>query len=116
VLLGELVFERVGCAKCHVPELQSASGPVPLFSDLLLHRVWPDTFRGMSEDGAGVGVYRTPPLWGVRATAPYLHDGRAANLRGAIALHDGEARAVRVAFDALPLTERSALIAFLNDL
>ncbi len=116
VLLGELVFERVGCAKCHVPELASPDGPVPLYSDLLLHRVWPESFRGMSEPGAGVGVYRTPPLWGIRDTAPYLHDGRAAGLRAAILLHDGEARGVRKAFEALPLTERSALVAFLNDL
>lgn len=116
VLLGELVFERVGCVKCHVPELGSPDGPVPLYSDLLLHDVWPDSFRGMSEPGAGVGVYRTPPLWGIRDTAPYLHDGRATGLRAAILLHDGEARGVRKAFEALPLTERSALLAFLNDL
>ncbi len=116
VLLGELVFERVGCVKCHVPELAGADGPVALYSDLLLHDVWPDGFRGMSEPGAGPGVYRTPPLWGIRHTAPYLHDGRASGLRAAILLHDGEARGVRKAFEALPLAERSALIAFLGDL
>lgn len=116
VLLGELVFERVGCVKCHVPELRGASGPVPLYSDLLLHDVWPESFRGMSEPGAGPGVYRTPPLWGIRTTAPYLHDGRASGLRAAILLHDGEARGVRKAFETLPIAEKSALIAFLNDL
>src|SRR5262249_33336992 len=66
VLLGELLFERIGCAKCHVPELDGAAGPVPLYSDLLLHDVWPASFRGMSETDAGPGVYRTPPLWGLR--------------------------------------------------
>jgi CxxC motif-containing protein (DUF1111 family) len=116
VLRGELLFGRIGCARCHVPELPGASGPVPLYSDLLLHDVWPATFRGMSEPGAGPGVYRTPPLWGIRTTAPYLHDGRATSLRAAIGMHDGEARRARTAFEALPPEDRSALIAFLNDL
>jgi CxxC motif-containing protein (DUF1111 family) len=116
VLRGELLFERVGCARCHVPELPGADGPVPLYSDLLLHDVWPADFRGMSEPGAGPGVFRTPPLWGIRSTAPYLHDGRASSLRAAILAHDGEALGVRRAYDALGAAERSALIAFLEDL
>jgi CxxC motif-containing protein (DUF1111 family) len=116
VLAGELLFERVGCARCHVPELPGANGSVPLYSDLLLHDVWPPLFRGMSEFGAGPGVYRTPPLWGIRTTPPYLHDGRASSLRAAILLHDGEARGARLAFEALPAGDRSALLAFLNDL
>lgn len=116
VLLGELLFERIGCARCHVPALESALGPVPLYSDLLLHDVWPAAFRGMSEPEAGPGVFRTPPLWGVRTSAPYLHDGRAASLRAAILLHDGEALEVRRAFEALPGRDREALIAFLEDL
>ena len=28
--------------------------------------------------------WRTPPLWGVADSAPYLHDGRAATLEAAI--------------------------------
>jgi CxxC motif-containing protein (DUF1111 family) len=116
VLLGELLFERTGCARCHVPALESALGPVPLFSDLLLHDVWPDGFRGMSEPDAGPGVFRTPPLWGVRDTAPYLHDGRAASLRAAILLHDGEALGVRRGFEALARRDQDALVAFLEDL
>ena len=116
VLHGELLFERIGCARCHVPELAGLRGPVPLYSDLLLHQVWPPDTRGMSEPGAGPGVYRTPPRWGARATAPYLHDGRASTLRAAIRLLDGEARAAREAFEALAESDRGALIAFLNDL
>jgi CxxC motif-containing protein (DUF1111 family) len=116
VLAGELLFERIGCAQCHVPELPGASGPVLLYSDLLLHDVHAATFRGMAEPGASAGQYRTPPLWGVRDTAPYLHDGRASTLRKAILLHDGEARLVRQAFEALPDHDQAAVIAFLNDL
>jgi CxxC motif-containing protein (DUF1111 family) len=116
VLAGELLFERIGCVKCHVPELPGAAGPVPLYSDLLLHDVHADVFRGMTEPGAPSGVYRTPPLWGIRLTAPYLHDGRASTLRKAILAHDGEARAVRQAFEAMPAHDQQALLEFLNDL
>ncbi len=35
--------------------------------------------------------WRTPPLWGVRDSAPYMHDGRADTLEQAIAFHGGEA-------------------------
>ena len=35
--------------------------------------------------------WRTPPLWGVRDSAPYMHDGRAETLLEAISMHDGEA-------------------------
>ena len=36
--------------------------------------------------------WRTPPLWGLRDSGPYLHDGRAATLEQAIASHGGEAQ------------------------
>lgn len=116
VALGELLFEQVGCAKCHVPELAGPAGPVRAYTDLLLHDVWPQSFRGMAEPGAGPGVYRTPPLWGIRHTAPYMHDGRAESLRAAILLHAGEAQAVRLAVLGLTAAEMDALLAFLSDL
>jgi CxxC motif-containing protein (DUF1111 family) len=116
VLTGEALFTSIGCAKCHIPELQGESGPVPLFSDLLLHDVMPAGFRGMAEVGAPAGSYRTPPLWGIKNTAPYMHDGRGETLADAIVKHDGEALAVRQAYEALSGSDQAALIAFLNDL
>jgi len=116
VLRGELLFSGLGCVKCHVPSLEGVDGPVWLYSDLLLHDVWPADFRGMSESGAGPGVYRTPPLWGIRETAPYLHDGRASTLRAAVLAHDGEALAIRNDFDSLSAADKNALLAFLEDL
>ncbi len=116
IQLGSSLFGTVGCALCHIPELMGAAGPVPLYSDLLLHNVMATDFRGMSEDGAGVGSYRTPPLWGISDTAPYLHDGRAEDLTYAILHHDGEAAQVRIAYSALTLAEQEALILFLEDL
>jgi len=36
--------------------------------------------------------WRTPPLWGVARSAPYLHDGRAPTLEEAIRLHGGQGK------------------------
>lgn len=60
--------------------------------------------------------WRTPPLWGVADTAPYLHDGRAETLDEAIRLHDGEARNAADAYRALKPAERSQLLALLGTL
>lgn len=116
VLAGELLFAQVGCATCHVPALLGAQGPVNLYSNLLLHNVMPTDFRGMAEEGAGVGMYRTSPLWGIRHTAPYMHDGRAEDLDGAIRSHFSEADNARVSYEGLLPTEQAALILFLEDL
>lgn len=113
---GLKTFHSIGCAKCHTPSLPSPTGPVPLYSNLLLHNVMPVGFRGMEEPGAGVGFYRTPPLWGIKDTAPYMHDGRAEDLRSAILAHFSEAEQVRVNFENLTAAEQEALILFLEDL
>jgi CxxC motif-containing protein (DUF1111 family) len=60
--------------------------------------------------------WRTPPLWGVADSAPYLHDGRAATLQDAILAHGGEAISARKSFVALPAPERGKILAFLNSL
>ncbi len=116
VSVGEVLFETVGCADCHVPSLMGSGGPVHLFSDLLCHQVMAPGFRGMVEPGAEAGVYRTPPLWGVIHTAPYMHDGRAETLSDAIASHAGEAATSATNFDALSAADKNALILFLEDL
>lgn len=60
--------------------------------------------------------WRTPPLWGVRDSAPYLHDGRAATLEEAIALHGGEGAGSAQRYFELSSAERMQLIAFLKSL
>ena len=60
--------------------------------------------------------WRTPPLWGVRDSAPYMHDGRANTLEQAIALHGGEAtRSAQMYFALLP-DERARVLAMLKSL
>lgn len=116
VAAGELLFDQIGCAVCHIPSLPGPAGPVNLYSNLLLHDVMPTDFRGMAEPGADVGMYRTPPLWGISDTAPYMHDGRAEDLNGAILAHFSEGENARLAYEALAPAQQAELIAFLEDL
>ncbi len=65
---------------------------------------------------AGRLEWRTPPLWGVRDSAPYLHDGRAKTLAHAIELHGGEARSAAHRFRSLSSTQQRQVIQFLQSL
>lgn len=60
--------------------------------------------------------WKTPPLWGLRDTSPYMHDGRAATLEAAIAAHGGEAQMSATRYAALDEMSRSAVMSFLNSL
>ncbi|HEX3656051.1 MAG TPA: di-heme oxidoredictase family protein [Pirellulales bacterium] len=60
--------------------------------------------------------WKTPPLWGVASSAPYLHDGRAATLDEAILLHGGEAADSVRRYSQLPSDGRARLIGFLQTL
>jgi CxxC motif-containing protein (DUF1111 family) len=114
---GARLFAELGCAACHVPQLATADGtPVALYSDLLLHDVRPPADAGIAEGGAGVRDLRTPPLWGLGHTAPYMHDGRTATVRGAILRHAGEAEDARDRFGALDAEAQALLLAFLRSL
>ncbi len=110
ILQGQQLFMTIGCAKCHTPTMDG----VELYSDLLLHDVLGPGFQGVSQGLATSGLYRTPPLRGLRDTAPYFHDGRSEDLDNAIRRHAGEAAAVTVLFEALNAADQAALIAFLN--
>ncbi|MCB9508247.1 MAG: hypothetical protein H6700_05975 [Myxococcales bacterium] len=113
---GEELFETVGCASCHIPALDGADGPVPLYSDLLLHDVAADGVLGIPDGTATAREFRTAPLWGLSVTAPYMHDGYATTIEAAIAAHHAEGEASAAAFAALADSDRSALLAFLHSL
>ena len=112
---GSAVFDEVGCAGCHVRTLEGPRGLVPLFSDLLLHDMGAELADGVPMKEATGSEFRTQPLWGVAATGPYLHDGRADTLDEAIRLHGGEAARARDAYLALA-ARRGQLVAFLESL
>ncbi|MCR9248563.1 MAG: hypothetical protein NXI31_26345 [bacterium] len=122
---GEVLFDRLGCAKCHIPELTSSRGPVRAYTDLLLHEMGPALADGINfgtPQSSSISPihngneWRTSPLWGVSKFAPYLHDGRAATLDEAIRMHGGEASASAEDYMALTPTEREDVLAFLRHL
>ncbi len=69
-----------------------------------------------SSGEAGPTEWRTPPLWGVADSAPYLHDGRASTLDEAIRLHGGEAEATSERYRKLDGRDRRELLSFLQSL
>jgi cytochrome c peroxidase len=89
---------------------------VELYGDLKRHDMGAELAEQIDEKGTGASVFLTENLWGVGSTAPYLHDGRATTLAGAIALHGGEAAGSRGRFQALSNAQQQEVIAFLDNL
>jgi CxxC motif-containing protein (DUF1111 family) len=114
---GEQLFADAGCVRCHLPELAGADGPVRAYSDFLLHEVADPARVNVNEPGVEPREFRTAPLWGLRDTGPYLHDGSAESVRAAIEQgHHGEAAAARAAFRALTFDEQARIEEFLLSL
>lgn len=126
---GRTQFERIGCARCHVPAL--TTGPsvvtalsgrrVELYSDLLLHDMGDELADGRPDGQATGREWKTPPLWGLRLMRTFLngeaflmHDGRARTVDEAIRLHAGEGKTARDAYVALQTQQRAALLKFVE--
>lgn len=128
---GEVIFETIGCAACHVPVMTTGDGPVPqlrgveahLYSDMLLHDMGPELADNRPDGDASGTEWKTAPLWGTRLVADftagvahYMHDGRTTDLGEAVELHGGEAAGVREEYRALSSPDRQALLAFVRSL
>lgn len=113
---GYVLFGESQCTSCHVEELPGVNGPVQLYSDLLLHDVQPEDYRGVSQDSALTDEFRTTPLRGVRFTAPYWHDGLSFTLDEAIRRHESEGTKSREAYESLTEQQRGDLLFFLEHL
>ena len=120
---GRNVFNLVSCNQCHTPVMMTGANAIPalnfkpvnLYSDLLLHDMG-SLGDGIEQSAAGAREMKTPPLWGLRASPPYLHDGRAPTVDAAIRAHDGEGKASRDRYAALTPTQQQQLIDFLLSL
>src|SRR5262249_18724086 len=106
---GAEVFRELGCAGCHVPELplrgtivelgirprqlrvdlapllttpgrKGRQPVVRIYSDLRRHDMGASLAEPRPYHGVSGRLWLTPPLWGVAASAPYMHDGRAASI------------------------------------
>ena len=123
VAQGEALFGQIGCTSCHRPELRTGESPTAAlsqrtlrpYSDMLLHDLGEELADVCGADAAP-GELRTAPLWGLRHRARLLHDGRAADIDGAVAAHGGEAVGARDAFRSLPEDARRTVIRFLRSL
>jgi CxxC motif-containing protein (DUF1111 family) len=128
---GEKLFRTIGCAACHIPELQTgadidlpelANQTIQPFTDLLLHDMGEGLADGRDVFDATGREWRTSPLWGigliktVNGHTELLHDGRARNLAEAILWHGAEAETAKERFRSLSKTERESLLRFLESL
>ena len=142
---GRIVFDSIGCAECHVEQVGKLSGVYSdfllhdmgqLFEDPIPAEPLPSISAGANMDvisgyhgmvrrppGTDLAIdqshhkeFRTPPLWGVADSAPYMHDGRAHSLRAAIEWHDGEAKASIRRFAVISEENQYDLLQFLESL
>lgn len=120
---GEAVFNRIGCANCHLPSLTTGRSSIRAlnqvtfqpYSDFLVHDM------GSLGDGIEAGTargreMRTAPLWGLRTQPSFLHDGRAQTVDQAIRMHDGQGRDSTRRYANLGSADKQALMKFLNSL
>ena len=131
---GETVFNAAGCAVCHPSTMQTSDDPmleevlrsqtIHPYGDFLLHDMGAAA-DGIGDGPAGMREIRTPPLWGVRIRNPLWHDGSVnggtfeSRVRAAIDLHGAslsQGQAAAAAFDALPVADQDAVLAFLGSL
>ena len=119
---GKALFQQIGCTGCHTPELGGVAG---VYSDFLLHRIANPTVAGgysevpnvpLPDDHPLPDEWKTPPLWGVAASAPYFHDGGSPTLEAAIRRHHGSAVSVTKSFESLAADDRAAIVGFLQSL
>src|SRR6202035_3598824 len=84
---GQQLFQSIGCANCHTPQLPGpgARAPIYPFSDLLLHDMGPALADQMQQGSAHGNEWRTMPLWRASERVRFLHDGRAATVADAVA-------------------------------
>jgi CxxC motif-containing protein (DUF1111 family) len=130
---GEALFERIGCAACHLPKVQTgvldgypelSNQTIRPFTDLLLHDLGAELADDRPDFQASGSEWRTPPLWGLgllsvvnrNGQSYLLHDGRARGVTEAILWHGGEGTRSRENFRMLPRSDRDAVLAFLGSL
>lgn len=131
VIAGKALFEKIECAKCHTPTLQTGTSNIASlankefhpYTDLLLHDMGAGLDDGYTEGHALSSEWRTPPLWGLGLSRIsqgghyyLMHDGRATTIQEAILWHGGEAINSKNSYIALTEVEKNQLIQFLESL
>jgi len=130
-IAGGIIFETVGCEKCHRKEFQTGVTEIAAlsnkkfypYSDLLVHDMGPGLDDGYTEGSALTSEWRTPLLWGLGLSKNsqggeyfLMHDGRARSIEQAILLHGGEGISSKENFQSLSPDQKKKLIQFLESL
>jgi len=128
---GKVLFNSIGCAKCHRPEIKTGYSSIATlsyktfnpYSDFLLHDMGAGLDDGYTEGSAKTYEWRTPPLWGLGLSKNsqggeyfLLHDGRAKSIEEAIRFHGGEGNQSQQNFQQLSADDKNKLIQFLESL
>jgi CxxC motif-containing protein (DUF1111 family) len=137
VLMGEQVFQRVGCTGCHVASIRTApagtlinggamtvrpalgSKVIHPYSDFLLHDIGTGDGIPVLPGAAFAGTasqLRTAPLWALRTRNRLMHDGLSFTKEEAIQRHAGQATRARNNVNALSAAEKNVLMKFLDSL
>ena len=137
VQAGDALFNKVGCANCHVATLLTARPGAAInggafrvppalgnriihpYSDFLVHDV--GTGDGIPvlptpELASTVNQVRTAPLWALRTRNRLMHDGLSFTKEEAIDRHGGQAAAIRDNYNALTDEQKRLVLAFLDSL
>ena len=131
---GASLFTSIGCASCHTPTITTApTGTVingtkftvpPALGDKIIH---PYSDFMLHDVGTGDGIIqngptstrfkmRTPPLWGLRTRARFMHDLFNTTRHNAILRHTNEAEPVIQNYINLSSTQQQQIQTFLNSL
>ena len=131
VIRGKQLFTDAACVKCHIPKHKTkvnmvfpalSNQTIYPYTDLLLHDMGPNLADNRPEYLAEGVEWRTPPLWGIGLSqavnnhSHFLHDGRARNISEAILWHGGEASQSKILYKKMSISDRKALLRFLNSL
>ncbi|HET8678379.1 MAG TPA: di-heme oxidoredictase family protein [Blastocatellia bacterium] len=134
VVAGDSLFTSIGCAVCHTRTFVTAAAgtsinggaftvPAALgnktihpFSDFALHNI--GTSGGIGGEPGVNNRFSTTTiaLWGVRTKHRFMMQGNAHTIFDAIQLHGGQAATARNNFNALSVTQKNQLIAFVLSL
>jgi len=90
---------------------------VEIWSDFKRHKMGTALADSKNFNQIAADEFITPPLWGIRDTAPYLHDGRAATLLDATLQHgDGDDTFSLTKFKALSADDQNKIVEFMLSL
>ena len=134
VIQGQAIFERIGCATCHVETMTTAPAGTAIhggayvlpdaiggkqfhpFGDFLLHDV--GTGDGIVQNGPPDTQYkvRTMPLWGLRTRTQFMHDASVGTYTEAVMKHRNEGGNAVSQYRGLSPAQKQLLYKFLGSL